>query len=247
MKRVFLPVCLVVLVLSSPAHARENTSAATENRANTLRFIETLKTENTAYYTGHDAGFFSELTKGQTPIATVVSCSDARVHTNMLSASPEGKLYVIRNLGNQIASNEGSVEYGIHQLHTPVLLIIGHTRCGAISAATGNYSGESPASKRDLDTLAIDKELPNLDGVHANVNNQVAAAMLRFADELKERKLTVIGAIFDFADDMHQGAGKLNIINVNGETDEKKLENLESLLAKPAASGGKKKKKTDAG
>lgn len=51
-------------------------------------------------------------------------------------------------------------------------------------------------------------------------------------DSYKEGQLTVIGAVPDFADDLHQGAGKLNIINVNGETNLVKLDNLEALLAK---------------
>lgn len=54
--------------------------------------------------------------------------------------------------------------------------------------------------------------------------------MLKFEDDLKEGKLTVIGALLDFSDDPHQDSGKLNIINVNGTTDPAKLENLESLL-----------------
>jgi carbonic anhydrase len=58
----------------------------------------------------------------------------------------------------------------------------------------------------------------------------VAAAMLKFDDELKEGKITVIGAVMDFADDLHQGTGKLNIININGETDSNKLNNIEAVL-----------------
>lgn len=244
MKQVFLSVFLAVLALSGPVYARATPVTEKGSAANVVGFINSLKTENTAYYTGHKSEFFSELSKGQNPIATVISCSDSRVHTNMLSANPEGRLYVVRDLGNQLATAEGSVEYGIHQLQTPVLLIIGHTRCGAISAVTGDYSKEPPAIKHELDTITIAKDLNNLDGVNANVHNQVAAAMLKFADELNDRHLTIVGAVFDFADDMHQGAGKLNIINVNGETDAAKLGNLESWLGKPAAPAARKQKKT---
>lgn len=81
-----------------------------------------------------------------------------------------------------------------------------------------------------------------MDGIKANVHNQVAAAMLKFDDELKEGKLTMIGAVLDFTDDLHQGADKLNIINVNGETDPAKLENLESLRPKTKGPSAKSKK-----
>ncbi|MGZ8256565.1 MAG: hypothetical protein ACXW1C_01980 [Gallionella sp.] len=62
-----------------------------------------------------------------------------------------------------------------------------------------------------------------MDGVQSNVNNQVAAAMVEYAEAVKEGHLLIIGAVYDFADDMKQGAGKLNIINVNGQTDSKQI------------------------
>jgi carbonic anhydrase len=71
--------------------------------------------------------------------------------------------------------------------------------------------------------------------------------MLRFADELKGNRLTVVGAVVDLADDLHQGAGKLSIINVNGETDSSKLENVEKLLENTASTGTKKRKKNAPG
>lgn len=231
----FLSICIATLVLSLPAIAREQT--VTDN--NVVGFINALKTDNLAYYSGRKAEFFATLSKGQKPLATVVACSDSRVHTNMFSADPEGRLFMVRNMGNQLAATEGSVEYGIYHLHTPVLLIIGHTRCGAISAASSDYSKESPAIRRELDSISIGKGLNNIEGVYANVHNQVVAAMLKFDDELRAGRLNVIGAVLDFADDLHFGAGKLTIINVNGETDAAKLEDPKPLLTKPA---GKTKK-----
>lgn len=239
MKQIFWSACVAALAVLSPLDSH---GAESGERVSVINFLNTLKVENTAYYTGHKIEFFSDLAKGQYPSATVVACSDSRVQTNMLDSSPEGKLFMIRNIGNQLATAEGSVEYGIHHLHTPVLLFIGHSRCGTIAAVGGNYSKEPAAIKRELDTITIDKSLTSMAGIKANVNNQVAAAMLKFDDELKEGKLTVIGAILDFADDLHQGAGKLNIINVNGETDLAKLENLESLLPKAKGSAAKSKK-----
>lgn len=67
--------------------------------------------------------------------------------------------------------------------------------------------------------------MTNIDGVKTNVNNQVAAAMEEYAEAVKEGHLLVIGAVYDFADDMKQGAGKLNLVNVNGQTDVAKLQN----------------------
>ena len=239
MKQIFWSACVAALAILNPLDSH---GAESGERVSVISFLNTLKSENTAYYTGHKIEFFAELAKGQYPSATVVTCSDSRVQTDMLDSSPEGKLFMVRNIGNQLATAEGSVEYGVHHLHTPVLLFVGHSRCGAIAAVGGNYSKESAAIKRELDTITIDKSLTSMAGIKANVHNQVAAAMLKFDDELKEGKLTVVGAILDFADDLHQGAGKFNIINVNGETDLAKLEDLESLLPKAKISAAKSKK-----
>jgi carbonic anhydrase len=62
---------------------------------------------------------------------------------------------MVRNIGNQIATAEGSVEYGVRHSHTPLLIIVGHVACGAIKAATGNYSSESDAIKHELNGIKI--------------------------------------------------------------------------------------------
>ncbi|MGE5758499.1 MAG: carbonic anhydrase, partial [Sideroxydans sp.] len=97
-------------------------------------FIKDLQATQASYSKEHGATFFQELAKGQHPRATVVTCSDSRVHTNMLDQTPEGDLFMIRNIGNQIETARGSVEYGINHLGSSLLLIIGHSSCGAIKA-----------------------------------------------------------------------------------------------------------------
>ncbi|MDD4929421.1 MAG: carbonic anhydrase [Gallionella sp.] len=187
-------------------------------------FIKEIQAVESSYASVHGAAFFQELSKGQHPRATVVTCSDSRVHTNMLDQSPEGDLFMIRDIGNQIATARGSVEYGINHLGSSLLLIIGHSKCGAIAAASNDYSSLEPAIKKELDTIKVDKGVASIDGVKTNVNNQVADAMNEYAEAVKEGHLLIIGAVYDFADDMKQGAGKLNLINVNGQTDAGKMQ-----------------------
>jgi len=224
-----LVVCSISLTPQSyaqpgPEHAKAESAAVTA-------FLNDLSANNGIYMSIRRIEFFSDLAKGQQPFATVVTCSDSRVHTNMFSRAPEGQLFMIRNIGNQLTTAEGSVEYGVHHLHTPVLMFVGHSRCGAIAAVSGNYSKESEAIKRELDTINISSNLNNMDGVQANVHNQVSAAMIKFAEEIRKGELVVIGGVMDFADDMHNGAGKLHIINVNGESDRSKLGNVKALLS----------------
>ncbi len=189
-------------------------------------YIKEIQSNEKAYVAAHNSEFFQELAKGQHPRATVVTCSDSRVHTNMLDKTPEGDLFMIRNIGNQLSTSKGSVQYGVNHLGSSLLLFIGHSSCGAINAASGDYSTLEPDIKRELDTINISKGAANIDGVKTNVNNQVSAAMKEFAGKVKNNELLVVGAVYDFADDMKQGSGNLNIININGETDPAILRNM---------------------
>ena len=59
-------------------------------------------------------------------------------------------VFHIRNIGNQIENNFGSVDYGIHHLKTPILLILGHTDCGAVKASQIDFSKESDEIRQEL-------------------------------------------------------------------------------------------------
>lgn len=196
--------------------------------------------DNREFVRGHGPVHFSHFVDGQHPRATVVTCSDSRVHTHALDATPDGDLFMVRNIGNQLSSNEGSVEYGVHHLHTPVLLIVGHSACGAIKAASGDYSGESAPIRRELDTLQVPKGEPGMSSVKLNVNNQVKHAMGKFEEEVLTGKLTVVGAVYDFKNELAQGQGKLVITNVNGETDPAKIAKMDLMQGLDAPASSKK-------
>jgi carbonic anhydrase len=76
-----------------------------------------------------------ELNRGQHPVAAVVSCSDSRVPPELIFDQGLGDLFVIRNAGNIVGDYEiGSLEYAIEVLEVPLIIILGHTNCGAIGA-----------------------------------------------------------------------------------------------------------------
>lgn len=247
MDRLFKLLFVVLLATAIPAQALD-THGHTDHSAEVSKFMSELKSDNGVYMVTHNIDFYAGLAKGQKPKMTLVTCSDSRVQANMFDRAPEGDLFTIRNIGNQLATAEGSVEYGVHHLHTPILMFLGHSRCGAIAAVGGNYSKESAAIKKELDTINIPKEIGNLEGVTANVHNQVSLAMNKFSEEVADGDLVVIGAVMDFADDLHQGAGKLHVININGEKDPAQLVNISALLAKnrPKPVAAKAEKKADA-
>jgi carbonic anhydrase len=207
--------------------------------AGSKEILREITQHNRAFMRKHAPNYFKAFAEGQHPRATVVTCSDSRVHTHAINATPDSDLFMIRNIGNQISTSEGSVEYGVHHLHTPLLLVMGHVACGAIKAASDDYSKESPAIRRELDTLQVPKGDSGLSSVKLNVHHQVRQAMSKFEQEVISGRLTIIGAVYDFKNEMRQGLGKLNIINVNGETNEAKIAQLDLMkgLNAPAAKG----------
>ena len=73
---------------------------------------------------------------GQHPFATIITCSDSRVAPEILFHCRLGDLFVIRTAGNVLSEIEmGSVEYAVEHLHTPLVLVLGHTHCGAVQSA----------------------------------------------------------------------------------------------------------------
>lgn len=190
---------------------------------------------NNKFVEAKKPAYFTSLVKGQQPKATVVSCSDSRVHTHALDQDPDGDLFMVREIGNQASSGEGSIEYGVRHLHTPIVMVIGHSSCGAVKAAMGDYSTIEPAIKRELDTIDVPKGQADdpasvKAAVEQNVHNQVKAILNKYAPEIEARTLAVVGAVYDFRNDYAQGFGRLVIVNVNGETDAAKIKGSELLL-----------------
>lgn len=163
------------------------------------------------------------LLEQQTPHATIVLCSDSRVDTDVISDTPTGELFVIRNIGNQLQTAYGSVEYGVEHLHTELLIIVGHSQCGAVKAAMQDYNDISSHVKAELDTLEVNpKATLNQNLVH-NVNHQVKDAVATFSKLIEANKLVVIGMIYDMHNDFKFGNGQLILVNINNKTDHRIL------------------------
>lgn len=79
----------------------------------------------------------AEVAQGQSPWATVLTCADSRVSPELLFGGMNlGELFVCRNAGNMAdTATMGSIEYAVEHLRTPLILVLGHERCGAVSAA----------------------------------------------------------------------------------------------------------------
>ncbi|MCL6638749.1 MAG: carbonic anhydrase [Firmicutes bacterium] len=83
--------------------------------------------------------------KGQKPFAVIVTCSDSRVPPELIFDQALGDLFVIRVAGNVVDPVAlGSVEYAVEHLNTPLVVVMGHEKCGAVKATVDG--GEAPGS-----------------------------------------------------------------------------------------------------
>lgn len=95
------------------------------------RFIE-----NKSLRPRQDAGTIRKLGLGQKPFATIVSCSDSRVPNEMIFDQGLGDLFIVRTAGQvSSAASYGSMEYAVLKLYTKLIVVLGHTECGAVAAA----------------------------------------------------------------------------------------------------------------
>lgn len=77
-----------------------------------------------------------EIARQQTPFAVLVGCSDSRVSPELLFGRGLGELFIVRVAGNTVdLAGLGSIEYAISQLGVPLVVVLGHERCGAVAAA----------------------------------------------------------------------------------------------------------------
>lgn len=180
--------------------------------------VRYLLEANRRFVERNTAAYFEPFLEFQSPRMTVLSCCDSRVQLNAFHPSPENDVFVIRNIGNQLVTAEGSVEYSVRHLKTPLFLILGHVRCGALRAAMGDFSSEPPAVRRELETIRVRTSGDWLANVRSNVNDQVDAALKKFAPEVEEGTLIVLGAVYDFANDLGLGYGRLVLTNIQGES-----------------------------
>lgn len=207
-------------------------AAKDEPLALTRSFLRDAFTDNDTYMQRGDK-FFAAFADKQTPRATVLTCADSRVHSQAWDLTPENDDFTVRDIGNQVENVEGSIEYGVEHLHTPLLLVVGHTGCGAVKAAMGDTSKLSAPIRKELEHLHVPAADPSkspdvawAEAVVANVNNQVAFSLKRFNREVHEGTLTVVGAVYDFRNDLGQGAGKFVIVNVNGNADRDRMDSF---------------------
>lgn len=144
--------------------------------------------------------------EGQFPYAIVVTCSDSRVIPESIFCAGIGELFVIRVAGFVIDKHQlGSIEYAADHLGSPLVLVLGHTNCGAVGAAlaTEGHVDSCVGSIIDEVHKAIGGEKDPDKAVELNVKHSKAAVEKALGGTLP---ITVVGAVY------HIDSGKVEFM-----------------------------------
>jgi len=188
------------------------------------KIVSQLILGNNYFKETHPDEYFEKFKSAQKPYITLVTCSDSRVPLSALMPDTSNRVFSIQNIGNQILSTEGSVDYGIYHLKTPLLLFLGHSDCGAIKAYLNGFDQESYGIKHELDFLkpiiteqsAIkDFEKLHSQVIEENLDYQVNIAFKKYKDMINSGKLTIMAGFYDFRGEFGSALGNIVIVNVN--------------------------------
>ena len=147
-----------------------------------------------------------QLVSGQHPHAEILSCSDSRVPPEIVFDQGLGDLFIVRVAGNVATDTEkGSLEYGAEHLHVPLIVVLGHENCGAVTAAVQGGSAEGHiAVLVDLIKPAVEKTRGMSGDPVANVvrmNVEMVVKQLRsstpiLSELVAHGKLRIVGAVY---------------------------------------------------
>jgi carbonic anhydrase len=155
-----------------------------------------------------------ELVEGQSPFAIILSCSDSRAPAEIIFDQGLGTLFIVRVAGNIVApSLVGSVEFAAATFGTQLVVVMGHTRCGAITATLNSIRGNSTSPSKNIASI-VHRIQPNIEELVASkqdekeiiqqsirANVRASVNHLRYGSELLEdlcnkNKLQVVGAVY---------------------------------------------------
>jgi carbonic anhydrase len=159
---------------------------------------------------------FKPLAAGQNPIACIVACADSRVTPEILFDLGIGELFVVRVAGNYVdgagAAVKGSVEYAIAELGVSLVMILGHSECGAVKAAIQHIHDKDalPGAINDLVNAIKPAVLASEHEPGNKLENAIRANVKRGVDRLddlqpiilpavKSGKIKIVGGVYDLA------------------------------------------------
>ncbi len=215
----YLICCLISLIAFGAMIGVAGASGTSANLYNPSEALDRLKSSNVRFSSGQSnhsdisAERRKEVTTGgQHPFATIIACSDSRVPVEIIFDQGVGDIFVIKVAGNVCNTDEiGSIEYGVEHLATPVMVVLGHTNCGACTAvATGaDVHGCIPDLIAPINPALqkVHAAYPDLYGkelvpalVEANVWQSIEDLFQRSSSTRRrtsDGRVTVVGAVYN--------------------------------------------------
>lgn len=170
-------------------------------------------TAGTPQNCGSQTEHMARLADGQNPFAAILGCSDSRVPNDTIFDQAPGNIFTVRVAGNFVnPEGLGSMEYGVAVLKAPLIVVLGHTGCGAVKAALAYVKDGTTQPGRIQDIVsAIAPAAKAAQGqpgdwltntIAANVKANVAAMTAQSAilrDAVTKGTLQVVGGVYDIA------------------------------------------------
>jgi carbonic anhydrase len=157
---------------------------------------------------------FAALAEGQRPEAVIIGCSDSRVPPEILFDQGVGDLFVVRVAGNVVSGAgavvKGSIEYAVAELQVPLIMVLGHSNCGAVKAAVTHIDEHDPLPGAINDLVGLIK--PAVERVQTRpgdkLDNAIRANVALGVERLKsmapilataesEGRLKIVGATYE--------------------------------------------------
>ena len=154
---------------------------------NAVEALARLREGNRRFVAGHIASpalsghARAALVAGQEPFAIVLGCSDSRVPAELVFDQSFGDLFVIRVAGNIVAPSQvGSVEFAASRFGTSLVVVMGHSQCGAIVATLEELQGQPTNQSRNLQSI-VNRVRPSVETLLAGGRNVDPETLLREA------------------------------------------------------------------
>lgn len=164
-----------------------------------MKLIDKLNEGNSRFAEHADKALLEETAKnGQHPYAIVICCSDSRVIPEQIFSASIGDLFVIRVAGNVLDNHQlGSIEYAAAHLDCRLIIMLGHTHCGAVHAAISGHSDGFISYITEDILEAVGEERDPYKACCLNVKHGVGRIRKEFAEHPEFRDITVAGAVYD--------------------------------------------------
>lgn len=214
MKKITL---LITIVLFSVLSCKKNDPETTPKTDKNVSSLEKLTSGNQRFldeksiHPHQNKKTVLDNQDGQKPFAVIITCSDSRVSPEIVFDQGLGDLFIIRNAGNLISDIDmGSIEYAVEHLDTKLIVVLGHTECGAIKAyindKDGSYKKHLSHIDNIVETISNEEEEIESDKVSPKANNYLGAIdanikhstkLLQDNPILKEQKVTIVSMRYD--------------------------------------------------